>query len=658
MTLINCKDQECAWPLSIPATMVGYQAGQDIQEALNGNTSLLSKAAASQPLQATFHEQQVPGFYAGIDEQGKLIELGWSKWPSLMHLAWQGQWQHYLQHLHAKLSRPALTVPVFVNQNLSGPGLDADITLPPLVTLQAHDTFELDFELSCPGSRDKDCPIWDHTVQLFVCCDDPTGQAPPCIPCDPTVWSSASSSSSPSAFGGSFWDLQAPPGEVPESRSSSRPLSTSSAQCGRELGRWITPFRRRIGRWLTDVTPLMPLLTGQQCHFHLQTTPWALTWTPSLTLRFTNTTHPRTMQPTTLQLKSNSCHAEEEDPVSGLPRKLPSAPSFNSVGVMKSSLAALPLADTVSVHGHAQGTVPPAVSTNHQQMTNAVKSNNVVTTFKQHQAAQSAVIAAKQQQASSLSHAVQNTPPAPGTTVMLGQQADSRLPPKPAGLPLRAAGAKTDAAGAKTDAAGAKTDAAGAKTDAAGARSDAAGAKSDAAGAKTDAATPSQSQDDPVITATSPSISPANAGASPASETAQQPGAEQSQEAELTAPADVAVRRPKPHSIVALFDGGDFDSGYNDKYKPVEFMTPAGLQKAVLEAVITGHGYDNNQCAEFCITSHHFTVNGHEHMLEFTEAGKPWGCADKVLEGSEPNEHGTWQYGRGGWCDGQEVSAH
>ena len=59
---------------------------------------------------------QVPGFYAGIDEQGKLIELGWSKWPTLMHLAWQGQWQHYLQHLYANLSQPALTVPVFVNQ--------------------------------------------------------------------------------------------------------------------------------------------------------------------------------------------------------------------------------------------------------------------------------------------------------------------------------------------------------------------------------------------------------------------------------------------------------------------------------------------------------------------------------------------------------------
>lgn len=27
-----------------------------------------------------------------------------------------------------------------------------------------------------------------------------------------------------------------------------------------ELGRWATPFRRRVGRWLTDVTPLIGLL--------------------------------------------------------------------------------------------------------------------------------------------------------------------------------------------------------------------------------------------------------------------------------------------------------------------------------------------------------------------------------------------------------------
>ncbi len=29
--------------------------------------------------------------------------------------------------------------------------------------------------------------------------------------------------------------------------------------------------------------------------------------------------------------------------------------------------------------------------------------------------------------------------------------------------------------------------------------------------------------------------------------------------------------------------------------------------------------------------------------------------AMQVLQGIIPNEHGTWQYGRNGWCDGQNV---
>ena len=34
----------------------------------------------------------------------------------LMHLAWQAQWQDYMLELHANLSRPALTVPIFKQQ--------------------------------------------------------------------------------------------------------------------------------------------------------------------------------------------------------------------------------------------------------------------------------------------------------------------------------------------------------------------------------------------------------------------------------------------------------------------------------------------------------------------------------------------------------------
>lgn len=36
-------------------------------------------------------------------------------------------------------------------------------------------------------------------------------------------------------------------------------------------------------------------------------------------------------------------------------------------------------------------------------------------------------------------------------------------------------------------------------------------------------------------------------------------------------------------------------------------------------------------------------------------SGSPLGCTTQVKEGAVPNEHGTWLYGRGGWCDGLQV---
>ena len=58
--------------------------------------------------------------------------------------------------------------------------------------LQHYEHVELDFSLSCPGSTDDPCAHWDHTVQLYVCCN------------------------------------------------------SASKLCGQELGRWITPFRSWI----------------------------------------------------------------------------------------------------------------------------------------------------------------------------------------------------------------------------------------------------------------------------------------------------------------------------------------------------------------------------------------------------------------------------
>ena len=37
----------------------------------------------------------------------------------------------------------------------------------------------------CAGKLDADCPIWDHVVQLFVCCP---GGPLPCDTCTSTLW--------------------------------------------------------------------------------------------------------------------------------------------------------------------------------------------------------------------------------------------------------------------------------------------------------------------------------------------------------------------------------------------------------------------------------------------------------------------------------------
>ena len=44
------------------------------------------------------------------------------------------------------------------------------------------------------------------------------------------------------------------------------------------------------------------------------------------------------------------------------------------------------------------------------------------------------------------------------------------------------------------------------------------------------------------------------------------------------------------------------------------------------------------------------------HWLLFGPIGTALGCTMRVKEGAVPNEHGTWLYGRGGWCDGLQVN--
>lgn len=113
----------------------------------------------------------------------------------------------------------------------------------------------------------------------------------------------------------------------------------------------------------------------------------------------------------------------------------------------------------------------------------------------------------------------------------------------------------------------------------------------------------------------------------------------------------------RPTAATSLFGGGAWDETYNSAREPVTVDIPATATRVELYAVITGHGYgqDRENCAEFCNHQHEFIVNGAVYLREFPEAGSAEGCIEAVPDGAVPNQYGTWPYGRGGWCPGQEV---
>jgi len=355
---MNCNGTECNTQLNIPASMIPHDVGIELKSSYNSYVR--------------FQTTPSDTFVFGIDGEGKVEETGWFLYPSMLFLAYQAQWFNYKTELLKNLTTgDAIVINVFNHTVMQGEkGITATVDLPSIDDLQQYEHVELDFSLSCPGSRDDTCAHWDHVIQLYVCCN------------------------------------------------------ASNELCGLELGRWITPFRRRIGHWLTPVKPLIPLLQSadssstNKCNFTMKTVPWAMAWVPSLNIR----------------------------------------------------------------------------------LVNKVQVSNKYKTF----------------------HAM-----------------------------------------------------------------------------------------------------------------------------------DKAL---VPFKLLPLFRGGTFDKNYNSKYSPVHFIPPRDTEKVKLVATITGHGSDNNNCAEFCVTSHHFVVNNKQNFSRvFKNAGTAMGCADRVPEGVVPNEHGTWLYGRDGWCDGQEV---
>lgn len=118
----------------------------------------------------------------------------------------------------------------------------------------------------------------------------------------------------------------------------------------------------------------------------------------------------------------------------------------------------------------------------------------------------------------------------------------------------------------------------------------------------------------------------------------------------------------RPVGIQYLWGKGANAEPWNESYDalhpPVTFTIDDPTTSHVeIFASITGHGFGavEENCAEFCNHQHEFSVNGTAFTKEHPEAGTSLGCFEKVEEGVVPNQFGTWPFGRGGWCPGQDV---
>ena len=114
----------------------------------------------------------------------------------------------------------------------------------------------------------------------------------------------------------------------------------------------------------------------------------------------------------------------------------------------------------------------------------------------------------------------------------------------------------------------------------------------------------------------------------------------------------------QPIEIGELWGGKGFNSEYNVDRERMRVDIPGNASRVELWAVITGHGADTNQCAEFCNHQHEFVVDGRSFYREHPAIGNQEGCREAIDQGTVPNQWGTWWFGRGGWCPGQGVEPY
>lgn len=112
----------------------------------------------------------------------------------------------------------------------------------------------------------------------------------------------------------------------------------------------------------------------------------------------------------------------------------------------------------------------------------------------------------------------------------------------------------------------------------------------------------------------------------------------------------------RPVQTVELFGDRAFNELYNQDRPAIDVDIPASASRVELRSIITGHGGETQNCAEFCNHQHEYLVDGRSYFREHPDIGNDRACEQRVSEGVVPNQSGTWWFGRGGWCPGQRVT--
>ncbi|NUP07467.1 MAG: hypothetical protein HOW73_15565 [Polyangiaceae bacterium] len=113
------------------------------------------------------------------------------------------------------------------------------------------------------------------------------------------------------------------------------------------------------------------------------------------------------------------------------------------------------------------------------------------------------------------------------------------------------------------------------------------------------------------------------------------------------------VPEKRPVAVIPVWNRtsviyGDPAKAIPGQVPAAEVTLPAGASSFALRSLITGHGQGNaDNCAEFCDREHTLTVGTAAHTQLV------W--RDDCETTAAPNQQGTWQYPRAGWCPGADV---